>query len=261
MSKLTKFVATAAGAAALLGAPAAQAALIGLYQFNDAAQLGRDTSGNGTNASVVASVGYNAAGHQGGAASFSSSGYLSVPIDVSPNALPQMTWGAWVKASTASTIQTVLSPDNCCYDRELDIDHRGGGGNTWSAFTGNGVLSSGVAVTASQWTFMAAVYDQASSSMTFYVDGQSITTSGTNFSSSFNFFHIGHNPGYNQPFSGLIDDVFVYDQALTAGQIASIRANGVTAVPEPGSLALAGLGGMLALGVSSRRRTGKREPG
>jgi hypothetical protein len=45
---------------------------------------------------------------------------------------------------------------------------------------------------------------------------------------------------------GLIDDIAIYDEALSVSQLDDIAVNGVI-VPEPASLALLGLGGLMAM--------------
>ncbi len=224
-----------------------EAALIGLYEFNDSNNLGLDTSENTNNATNNGAV-FDGAGYEGGAASFNgSSSFLSVPTDINPTVLPQLTWGAWVKPDSTTGIRTVLSGDNGGFDRTINIDSRAAG--NWSTFTGTGVFNSGVNPSTTDWTFLAAVYDESSDSLTYYVNNQSFSTT-TNFGSSNNFFEIGRNPvsGGVEHFDGLIDNIFVYDEALSAQEITNIRQNGFSqSVPEPSTI----LGSLIALGFGS----------
>jgi hypothetical protein len=236
--KSISMYALAVSAFLFCGMPQAGAALIGLYQFNDPNNLGLDTSGMNNDATNFGAT-YSASGYQSGAAFLSGTSYLQSPIDVDPSAMPQMTWGAWVMPISTAPISAVLSADNGGFDRDIDIDNRGGS-TSWSAFTGSGVLGSGVTPSSSGWTFLAAVYDQSANSMTFYVNGLSFTTT-TGFGSSWPFFDIGNNPSFGESFNGLIDNVFVYNQALSSSEIATIRANGFGgAVPEPSALTMLG---------------------
>jgi hypothetical protein len=228
-----------------------RAGLIALYQFNDPNNLGLDTSGNNNNATNMGAT-YTASGYQGGAASFVGAVGLRSPVDVDPSVMPQMTWGAWVMPTATNPIRAVLSSDNGGFDRDIDIDSRGGS-TSWSAFTGSGVLGSGVTPSTSAWTFLAAVYDQSSSSLTFYVNGQSFATT-TSFGGSQSIFDIGNNPSFGEYYNGLIDNVFVYNQALSASQIGTIRANGFpSSVPEPSTLTLLGIAVVGLAGVARRR--------
>ncbi len=251
--------------AALLAATAlpqtADAALIALYQFDDATNLGLDTSGRGNHATNQGAA-FTAQGYQGGAASFNFAAWLSAPIDVNRVALPQMTWGAWVRPNVGGgNIQPVLSNDDGGFDRQIGLDNRGGV-SSWSTFTGSNVLNPGVAPSTSDWTFLAVVYDQNQYSMTFYVNGQAFSTA-TNFGGSPASFAIGKSAAFPNYFSGVIDNVFVYDEALSSTQVATLRANGfpsaqAPAVPEPATWAMMVCGFGLVGGALRRPKPSRR---
>jgi hypothetical protein len=258
----THLIAAAALAVAVL--PSAADATVVLYQFDDPTDLGRDTSGFGNNA-VNFGASFAAAGYQGGAALFKGTDWMQASVDVNRAVRPKMTWGAWVKPTVGGAAdQAVLSNDDGGFDRQIGIDFRSGP-TGWSAFTGSGVLNSGLAPSTSAWTFLAAVYDQSQYSMTYYVNDQSYTTQ-TNFGGSPATFAVGRNPTFSSFYSGLVDNVFVYDEALGAGQIANLRATGfpsnsppVSAVPEPSTWAMMLLG-FGAIGYSMRKRPKHRLP-
>ncbi|MBU6277391.1 MAG: hypothetical protein KGQ61_12205 [Planctomycetes bacterium] len=250
-------VALLAAGALVADAVPGRAELIGLYQFDDAGDLGLDTSGMGNNATNVGATATT--GFQGGAAYLNGSAYLRSPIDITVAALPRMTWGAWAKPDGTQPIKTVLAGDNGSFDRGINIDFRGGGGDSWSTFNGSGAVASGVAPSTTEWTFLAVVYDQSLSTLTFYVNDQSWLSS-TNFGDSHTFFDIGHNPDFGEFFYGGVDNVFVYDQALTSSEIASIRTTGFPgAVPEVDPGAAGNVAAFVAgvLSLAYRRRHGR----
>ena len=104
-------------------------------------------------------------------------------------------------------------------------------GGNWSAFAGRNRGAFGT-VPAKQdtWTFVAVVYDQPQSMVTLYVDGDVYIKDNTNLETGESTLRIGSNPGFGEYFSGIIDEVFIFNKALTREQLDTIRQNGVSAM-------------------------------
>lgn len=180
-------------------------------------------------------------GYEGQAVNFDGTDYLTVPLDVNPSILPTMTWGAWVRVDDRTPNQQVLSQDNGGYDRSVGIDWRGGISGQFSAFTGIGVLGNGPAATLSNWFFLAVVYDDPSNSMALWVNDNKVTATSS-FGSGWSTFRIGSNPSYGEFFRGSIDNVFVYDTALSDDEITRIRTYGAKAIQSQPYLTITNLG-------------------
>ncbi len=143
-----------------------------------------------------------------------------------------------------------LTPPGQAYMRHR-VDTNGAGASSFFGGT-DGVVVDGT------WHHIAMTADTGTLTINLYVDGVFRSTGAIVPGSSGNFpllnnFEIGRL-GRSAPtdgYQGLVDDVQVYDHALSAGEIAFIFANPGQAVPEPGSLALVGLG---ALTLIRRKR-------
>ena len=161
-----------------------------------------------------------------------------------------MTLEAWVKpATTPSGWRDIIYKGNDIYFLEAS-----GGSNTPIAaatFSGSlpqAVAAAGLAVNA--WTHLAATYDGAA--VRLYVNGvqaASVARTGT-IASSTSPVEFGGDTFYGQVFDGLIDEVRIYNVALSAAQIVSDMNTPVSpAAPDsqsptaPGSLGAAANGG------------------
>jgi hypothetical protein len=185
---------------------------IGRYSFEGNAQ---DTSGyenNGTNNGATFSEG----GVSGKAIRLDGiDDYIKIPININPEVMPKFTFSAWVK--TTKIEGTVFSHDDGGYDRSIDIDNRGGGLG-WSAFSGTGGVLGYHPVATNTWFFIAAVYDQDAGTVRLHVNDEIYQETGT-LGTGWDYFHIGSNPSFGSFFSGMIDEVCVYNYALSPAQI------------------------------------------
>ena len=270
-----------------LMAPSARAAtLVGWYQFNDPGNLGRDSSGyhnDGTiyNDGIPPAYSSTSSIEGTGSAFFNGTfngqnfnfegggGRIDVPINTGPVTMPDMSWGAWVRATLVDHGRYVLSSDQYNGGRTIGVDNRAA--DNFAAIVGNQspwVYNTGVAAPIGGWIFIGAVYrnnfySPGVGDLTMYVGNQvfsSIVTHINNTSPSYT--SIGGDAARERYWSGLIDNVFIFDGALSQSEMNSIINNPTgnllapSAVPEidPNSL-----GSVLALvlgslGLLERRR-------
>lgn len=235
------------GVISLILSVPASAALLAFYDFEGNAN---DRSVNAIHPTTQNNI-IQVAGYEGQAYEFNgSNSFIEIPLNINPANYPSLTMGAWVKSDNASATKKFISHDDGAYDRTLGIDNRGGGVG-WSAFTGTGSVLGFEAVNIGTWTFVAVSYDQAASTATLYVNGNSFTETA-NLSSGFSSTRIGSNPGYGEFFDGVIDNVFFFDEVLSPSRITEIRLNGASAIPEPSSAVL-GISSLALLALRRRR--------
>ncbi|MCB1095225.1 MAG: hypothetical protein KDN22_06560 [Verrucomicrobiae bacterium] len=245
MKKHPLFVAAFYASGLLLLAPATiHAELIGFYSFDSVGSPLADESGSGN---TLESVGSDPTlvsdGLEGSAFQFNGSQRLVAPIDANVDQLPKLTMGAWVKTSSLDVaLRKVLGTDNGGWDRTIGLDNRlepDGATFGYSGFHGTGVVSGLPAPESTDaWTFIAAVYDDDAAEMAVYLDLDSSST-GDDLESvtretAFEFAgaSVGVSVGSVGPTNsgegwlGLIDNVFFFDEALTAEQLTELRNGG-----------------------------------
>jgi outer membrane protein assembly factor BamB len=228
-------------------APASMAATTGLvaaYGFDEGSGTTvADASGNGNNG-TIANATWAATGKYGKALQFNgTSALVTVPDAASLHLSTGMTLEAWVNPSTVNgSWRDVIYKGNDNFYLEATTPKSSrpdagmiAGGSYADAFGKK-------ALPTNTWSYLTETYD--GSTLRLYVNGTQVASTahtGT-IATSTNPLQIGGDSIYGQYFAGLIDEVRVYNVALTAAQIQTDQAtpvnNGPDTTPptQPGTL-------------------------
>ena len=179
-----------------------------------------DLSGNGNNGTLATTT-WATAGKYGGALSFNgTSSRVTVPNSASLQLSTGMTLEAWVSPTTVSSgWRDVIYKGNDNYYLMGTTDQSGhpGGGGIFGGTNANAFATS--ALPTNTWSYLTTSYD--GTNLRLYLNGTLITTVAMTgaITSTTNPLTIGSDSFWGQYFSGLIDNVRIYNTALTQTQI------------------------------------------
>lgn len=167
-------------------------------------------------------------GKANAAYNFSGEGsYLNVDYNLNPNVHPALTLSAWARYlpqpnTSQESAYKLISHAYVNSDRGMGISTNSAG-RGWSMETGSASIGA-APVTANEWVQVTAVYDQTLKHAVLYVNGQEIAQSneaelGNN---DYSYFLVGGSPGYGEHFPGDIDDVRIYERALSAAEVKAL---------------------------------------
>ncbi len=209
---------------ALLASPL-RAGLVAYWPFNDAASLGNDTGGGGTVLTASAGATYTATGKSGGGLVLNGAGgFLSGTVTGLPIGNSTYSQVAWIKP-TALGARGIVGWGNYGNARQVNafrlFDGNGGFRHYWWAADLDATATN---LMDGNWHHVATTYD--GTTRRIYLDGTQLVqdTPGVNGASAANF-RIGctNNTEY---FSGTLDDVAIYNNALTASEVQSLASGG-----------------------------------
>ncbi|RKX65701.1 MAG: hypothetical protein DRP42_04345, partial [Tenericutes bacterium] len=204
--------------------------LFTLLHFDNRSEYGEDNtlvydfSGNGKNGTMHGDTFISLSGKFGGAAQFDGTGdYVSVTDDDDPNAY---TISTWVKPEKSrKRVNIILMTDakgpKKSYSHQLRITSRRKFEHFLKDVDGNKVSVTGsTAIDSGKWYHIVGIAEN-NGNMSLYVNGkeEGTTTIGTMWTGGDRWF-VGSDAGNRMRcYNGLIDDIAIYNRALSAEEI------------------------------------------
>jgi glucose/arabinose dehydrogenase/PKD repeat protein len=198
--------------------------LVGAWSFDEASGTSAaDASGSGNTGTISGAA--RTAGRYGGALSFDGvNDWVTVNDANSLDLTNRMTLEAWVRPTALGDWRTVLlkeRPGHLAYALYGSTDNNRPAGHVFT--TGDIALGGPSVLPANTWSHLAFTYDGATTRL--YVNGTQVATAALtgNAVVSTGLLRIGGNSVWGEWFSGAIDEVRIYNRALTATEIATDR--------------------------------------
>ncbi|MFN0089594.1 MAG: LamG-like jellyroll fold domain-containing protein [Acidimicrobiales bacterium] len=202
--------------------------LVAAYNFNEGAGVSL-LDRVGANHGTVSGAAWSSAGRYGGALSFNGASSRVTMPDAAALDLTTLTVSAWVRPTTTSGWRTVILKEAA---GGLSYGLYASGGTTrpsgWLSIGGaDRSVTSSTAASTNAWRHLALTYDGVT--MRIYLDGVQVGARAQTGApaGAAGPLQIGGNTVWGEWYSGLVDDVRVYNRALSAAELAADMARGV----------------------------------
>jgi len=258
------FMTVALAGCALIGS----AQLVGHWKFDElAGVVAADSSGFGNNGTMSGAAGFATGGVSGGCGLFISSGNGMARMgNVHGMMGTSFTLSSWVNTlSTGNEIVVGKHQSGFLNGHFLATNAGAGYGlpNKGYFYGSNSPGSEPIStsnVNTGNWVMMTGVYDLAGGTVKMYVDGSLEKTVTLGFfiqTSVADFAVAGIMVGTNYvgSYNGAVDDVQLYNRALTASEIVYLHTNPGAVVPEPATFVFLGGGFAAMVFMRLRRRS------
>ena len=220
--------------------------LVAAYSFNEGSGTSvADAAGNG-NTGTISGATWTTAGKFGNALSFSGN---SAWVTINDSALLHLTTGmtleAWVSPTTVNSAwRDVIykGDDNYFLEATTSSGGKPSVGTTIGGVNAN--LYGPSVLPRNTWTHLASTYDGAT--VQLYVNGTMVASRAQTgpLVTSTNPLQIGGDSIYGQTFQGKIDEVRIYNRALSAAEIKSDMNLAISSSPKAAMINASGTGGV-----------------
>ena len=216
----------------------AQAAggLVAAYNFDEGTGTSvADASGNG-NTGTTSNTTWSTTGKYGKALTFNgTNSWVTVADNASLHATNGLTLEAWVNpTSNPSGIWQSVIMKQHTGDLDYALYRSNGTGKPEGVIytTAERELPGTTSMTLNTWAHLSETYD--GTTMRLYVNGVQVASKAQtgNINVSNGVLRIGGNSIWNEYFKGMIDDVRIYNRALSAGEIQTDMNTPVSSTPD-----------------------------
>jgi hypothetical protein len=211
------------------------AGLVGAWGFEDGVgTTATDSSGKNLNG-TIANAAWTTAGRFGSALSFNgTNSWVTVADNTALDFTNGMTLEDWVKPNTLTGYTTVLMKERGTTGLNYSLYASDNTGQPPAAYVyrGSDISALGATtLTIGAWSHLAATYDGAN--LRLYVNGALVRTRAVsgNLANTANPLRIGGNAVWGEYFSGLIDEVRVYNRALSQTELQTDMNTAVNPAP------------------------------
>jgi chitodextrinase len=224
--------------AVLLAGPASAQTISGLvaaYGFEEGSGTAVGDASGSNNSGVASGTTWSTAGKFGNALVFNgTSSQVTIPDAPSLRLTTAMTLEAWVFPTTAPTGWRAIvdkNVDGYYLFASTDNGNRPAGGGTWTSGNQNTFGLSPIPVNA--WTHLATTFDGAT--VRLFVNGVQVASQAQTaaLAPTTATLQIGADAYPTEHFAGMIDEVRVYNRALSAAEIQADMGVAVGAPPPP----------------------------
>ncbi|MFZ2147612.1 MAG: LamG domain-containing protein, partial [Sedimentisphaerales bacterium] len=204
--------------------------LVIYYSFDNVTDIVADQSGNGHDGTVQGDITLDTEGKHGGAAKFTTGSYFDLdgehfPVEDVPTT--GITVAAWVKCTNTGDHHAIFNARASDSTWVIHPELRSEGNFRWLLRSYGGTTIFDIragTVTWDEWLHFAGTYDKATGKAILYINGEVVREENiSNPPDIAGDWGSGARVGYNidnaRPFTGLMDDFFLFKRALPQDEI------------------------------------------